>query len=319
MSKVSIKDATVRIKPASTMCEFIAELSDLTAMPANVLNIHQLYGGTSSAEQLNTDGAALLKPTLTNDDVAFLKELSVEAAADEDSSSRPIRLADILTITRDDESAAEDDEPADVDDVDADGDEVAAGKTSKTRAKRQKEQRKERQRARARLTLQDLIWLNEVLSERRRHSSSAADGQPAVYLHQLLVGSQLALPRNEIHERDPALEARCVRLRLEQDARVYNAMTKNVDTSRRQLPDDTIAYQSVYFRCYGWTFFFNQIDFSVYSESHQPADDRRRPIPVLGGRWLCVRLHRRRAVDRQSGLWLPAAAGHHLCAGHCAG
>lgn len=176
----------------------------------------------------------------------LLKELSVANSNNDDKdTAKPVQFMDILNITSAEFSDGENDGESSDDNNDEDTSELGAvahnKNVSKSRAKRIKEQRKERQRERVRLTLADLIWLNTLLTTRRRDGCADSDG---IYLHQLLAGSNLSLPRNEIHERDPALEARCVRLRLEQDARVYNVMTKNVDSSRRQLPDDTIAYQS---------------------------------------------------------------------------
>lgn len=249
MSKISIKDATIRIKPSPTMCAYISGL-DVHEMPANLLSVYRLFGGCS-ADKITAcpagSTAQLAKPTLTADDVDLLNELNTTKSEQKDKeATSPIQFNDILNITTSELSDGNDDG---FDGCDGTDDEevvelpaAAANKSiSKSRAKRLKEQRKECQRERVRLTLADLIWLNTLLTTRRRNGSADSDG---VYLHQLLAGSKLSLPRNEIQERDPALEARCVRLRLEQDARVYNAMTKNVDSSRRQLPDDTIAYQS---------------------------------------------------------------------------
>lgn len=240
MSKISIKDTRVRIKPSATLCAYIVALQDVNEMPANVRTIYQLFGGTTATPIAVLNDVELNKPSLTNADLAFLKQLNAEQAASDDGTTG-IRLADILTIAGDESDA---DNDADSDDEDVE--EVGSGKAlSKTRAKKLKEERKERQKARACLTLQDLLWLNALLVQRRTDSATTKDDdEPCVYLHQLLAGSRLLLPRNEVHERDPVLEARCVRLRLEQDARVYRSMTKNVDTSRRLMPDDSIAFQS---------------------------------------------------------------------------
>ena len=55
--------------------------------------------------------------------------------------------------------------------------------------------------------------------------------------------AELQLPANEIVERNPVLEERIKRLKAQQENRVYNSMTKNVDSSRKFIPEETISYQ----------------------------------------------------------------------------
>lgn len=54
----------------------------------------------------------------------------------------------------------------------------------------------------------------------------------------------LKLPENEIVPRNPELEKRIQRLKAEQEQRKYESMTKNVDSTRQNKPEDTIAFQS---------------------------------------------------------------------------
>lgn len=89
------------------------------------------------------------------------------------------------------------------------------------------------------LVLQDLKWLNKYMVEERK---SDASNKKSSYLHQLLQGCKLLLPENEILERDPELEARCQRLKLEQEELVYRKMTKDVDPTKN-YPEDSIGYQ----------------------------------------------------------------------------
>lgn len=69
-------------------------------------------------------------------------------------------------------------------------------------------------------------------------------GKNEQFLHEILQDSLLILPQNEIQERNPELEARCLKLKAELAKKEYQNMTKNVDNSRKRLPEDTIAYQS---------------------------------------------------------------------------
>lgn len=87
------------------------------------------------------------------------------------------------------------------------------------------------------LGLQDLHWLySHIQTENGKLGSK-------VYLHELLEGSEIVLPKNEEIPRNAELEKRCQKLRAEQQNREYQNMTKNVDGFRRKLPEDTIAYQ----------------------------------------------------------------------------
>lgn len=67
-------------------------------------------------------------------------------------------------------------------------------------------------------------------------------GQTA-YLCDVIDGADFKLPENEVVARNPVLEKRIQRLMREQEQRVYNSMTKNVDSSRKFEPEETISYQ----------------------------------------------------------------------------
>uniref|UniRef100_A0A182TS27 Endoplasmic reticulum-based factor for assembly of V-ATPase n=1 Tax=Anopheles melas TaxID=34690 RepID=A0A182TS27_9DIPT len=87
------------------------------------------------------------------------------------------------------------------------------------------------------LNLADLKWLYGALRDLRQTDPTVP------YLHALLAGCRLKLPENPICERNPELEARCQRLRKEQEDREYHRMTKNVDSIRKHMPEETISYQ----------------------------------------------------------------------------
>lgn len=63
------------------------------------------------------------------------------------------------------------------------------------------------------------------------------------FLCDVIETASLVLPQNERVERNPELEERIQRLKREQEQRVYNIMTKNVDTRRKYEPEETISYQ----------------------------------------------------------------------------
>lgn len=88
------------------------------------------------------------------------------------------------------------------------------------------------------ITLKDVKWLDQVLKEQRKNE------QTEMYLHELLEQCDLILPQNEIIERNPELEARCVKLRQKQEEYLYHKMTRNVDGQFKDNPEDTISFQS---------------------------------------------------------------------------
>ncbi|CAB3369960.1 Hypothetical predicted protein [Cloeon dipterum] len=57
------------------------------------------------------------------------------------------------------------------------------------------------------------------------------------------LGFTIELPEPQQQPRNPQLEARCQRLRREQEAREYRQMTKSVDAARRKEPEESIAFQ----------------------------------------------------------------------------
>ncbi|XP_037947992.1 uncharacterized protein LOC119683446 [Teleopsis dalmanni] len=87
------------------------------------------------------------------------------------------------------------------------------------------------------LYINDLRWLNSFLLKLRKDNGSD------IYLHNIIEKCELILPQNEIIERNPELEARCQKLREQQQNLEYQKMTKNVDATLKNFPEDTIAYQ----------------------------------------------------------------------------
>jgi len=57
------------------------------------------------------------------------------------------------------------------------------------------------------------------------------ESRPCAYLHELLRGSSLHIPELPKPERNPELEARCQRLRLEQQEKAYQNMVSDVNAS----------------------------------------------------------------------------------------
>lgn len=87
------------------------------------------------------------------------------------------------------------------------------------------------------LNLDDLYWVHDYI---KRHNETS---ETPVYFHELFEGSEVILPKNVEVERNPELEKRCQLLKNQQQNRVYQKMTKNVDNMRQKHPEDTISYQ----------------------------------------------------------------------------
>ncbi|CAH0724681.1 unnamed protein product, partial [Brenthis ino] len=84
----------------------------------------------------------------------------------------------------------------------------------------------------------DLNWLYDYLQLKRSNGD-----KDTPYLHTLLADAHIEVPKNEMIKRNPVLEARCVKLRSQQEAREYRKMTKGVDNVRMRFPEDSISYQ----------------------------------------------------------------------------
>nr|CAH7758076.1 unnamed protein product [Callosobruchus chinensis] len=64
-----------------------------------------------------------------------------------------------------------------------------------------------------------------------------------IYLHELLEGSQIILPQNKLVPRSKTLQQRCKQLNEKENNRIYNEMTKNVESAKKCHPDDSIKNQ----------------------------------------------------------------------------
>lgn len=114
-----------------------------------------------------------------------------------------------------------------------DASDAPIGITSLRKSKKSKKEKI----ANAMLEIEDLKWLNKYLQEYRKSATEK------VYLHELFDNSDVILPSPRVTPRNPELEARIQRLTAQQNAREYQAMTKSIDSVRKCLPEDSIAYQ----------------------------------------------------------------------------
>lgn len=236
MSKGYIKDCRITIKPSTTLIDFICSLSNENSMPENFIKIYNSYtnDNNSTGKKTISIEKQFSNVQYTKEESIILKDLSFNKFANDTDSDIMQALSKLLIKTENlsDESDSNDTEEDDILTLDN-------TPKSKNQLKRYKEQQKQKRRAKLSINLNDLKWLHSYLIDKRTNDKNCE-----IYLHELLEDSKLILPKNEIVERNPELEARCVKLRLQQDARRYRAMTKNVDSTKKHVPEDTIAYQS---------------------------------------------------------------------------
>lgn len=86
------------------------------------------------------------------------------------------------------------------------------------------------------LSIEDCNYLHDYLNEENKKNGKK------IWLHELLEGSEIILPKNKEVARDKELEKRCNSLRQQQANAAYFRMTKNFDM-KKYSPDDTIGYQ----------------------------------------------------------------------------
>lgn len=227
MNKGSIKDPSIALKPSSKLVEFIKTLDDPSIdLPENLLKLYRAF--TKDTSDRNIHQQPIPIQSYSKEEQKLLDGLRDES---KQSSSIGQCLKSLsVSFDNDEESSSDEIETLSADD---------SKSTGKNQARKNRAKQREKELSRLTLTLTDLKWLNQYLAKLRETDESVS------YLHELIEGSKLILPKNEVIERNPELEARCQKLRREQEEQRYRMMTKNVDCSRTQDPEETISYQSM--------------------------------------------------------------------------
>uniref|UniRef100_A0A182T5G2 Biogenesis of lysosome-related organelles complex 1 subunit 5 n=1 Tax=Anopheles maculatus TaxID=74869 RepID=A0A182T5G2_9DIPT len=210
MDKLPITDPSIRIVPSKDLRQFIGNnLSMSPSVPATVREIYNTFNagrrGKASKNKLNTSSTAA---------DGAQKHSSIDFTEDE----RILIGRMVKTIAKNEECDA-----SSVEFMQPKEDKLPDTNTDDADA--------------TLLNLGDIKWLYGTLNQLRQTD------QAVPYLHALLRGCELKLPQNPIQERNPVLEARCQRLRKEQEDREYHRMTKNVDSIRKHMPEETLSYQ----------------------------------------------------------------------------
>lgn len=241
MSKTTIKNPTISIRPSPKLIEFIKSLEDHPEvdLPENLLKVYQAF--TQDTRPRNVYKSSSESSSASSVGVYSEDEKQLLVALSDDTFQGATDLENCMKslsvhVSNSDGNTDEDSHHSDVETL------APHERISKNKARQIRAKQRQRELAKLTLDLADLKWLYCHLNDARQKET--ADGADAVpYLHELVEGSQLILPANEIVERNPELEARCQRLKLEQDDYKYRQMTKNVDCSRTYEPEETISYQ----------------------------------------------------------------------------
>lgn len=217
--KGSLIDTNLKIFPPEKLLNFLKTIPLDEIVPVNILKLTNKEGEIKGKNQKD------FKPSiiqLNNHDIDNLTKIKKALNKTEDSTTveeKPISDTESVeehNKTNEEESRGRPDEEA-------------------------KKEEKEKSKQDPFLLTSDLDWLYIYLQKRK------TDGEKDIpYLHVLLEGATIEAPENKTMKRNPVLEARCVKLRSQQESREYRKMTKGVDNVRMRFPEDSISYQSKY-------------------------------------------------------------------------
>lgn len=285
MSKASIKQPSIGIRPSSKLIDFIKTLDDPALdLPENLLKVYQAFSQDTRPRNVCKPADASVG-AYSEDEKQLLVTLSDDTFQGATDLEKTMKSLSVLVS-----GGSGDDDDSHNSDVEtlAPDERISKNKARQIRAKQ-----RQKELAKLALNLADLKWLQTHLNDARQ---KAADDAATPYLHELVDGSQLILPPNEIVQRDPALEARCQRLKIEQDEQQYRQMTKNVDCTRTFEAEETLSYQG---KPTSTACIFSKRRFTdslsvlsahfSYSQANESSFDCRGTVLIFGGRWFCVR------------------------------
>lgn len=225
----SLVDTNLRIYPSNNLLDYLKSIPITDDVP---LNIGRLVKGRNY-EAKHKEAKEVVPVHLNSTDIENLNKIKAVMKFDDE--------------VKEEEQENVDEEPK-KDNVDndkqntvsetTDPDEKALDKSKLNKEKDKKEKEE------LYLLTADIDWLYTYLQKQRKTKSDGDKDVP--YLHVLLEGSSVKTPENQVLPRDPVLEARCVKLRAQQEAREYRKMTKGVDNVRMKFPEDSISYQCMY-------------------------------------------------------------------------
>ncbi|XP_046962202.1 uncharacterized protein LOC124531731 isoform X1 [Vanessa cardui] len=212
--KGSIVDTNIKIYPTETLIKFLKTITPSDELPHN---ISEIVTGNNKAT-FKTYSSDETKPIhLSSSEIDYLKKIKEshpDIVSDETISTPPVTETNTKVEGNKDEK---------------DGNNKSDEKPDMTSEKKNSD---------VFLVTADIDWLYNHLKVKRDNGEKNIP-----YLHTLLEGARIEVPENETIKRNPVLEARCVKLRAQQEAREYRKMTKGVDNVRMRFPEDNISYQ----------------------------------------------------------------------------
>lgn len=211
--KGSLADTKLKIIPSKILVDFINSLSVETLVPVNISKLASIkFKGTLKYKDEDKDRVNI---KFNNDEINILNKISYLTKA-----------------------------TASLDDEVSDSKEPSLNKKSDSNKKTSSEKKNDEQSDKSSLNDEsyletfDIEWLYSYIEQERNIKKNNIP-----FLHELLEGSKIIVPENKVIKRNPDLEARCVTLRAQQEAREYRKMTKTVDNVRMRYPEESISYQ----------------------------------------------------------------------------
>lgn len=213
--KGSLVDSKIKIYPSKQLQNYINCVTVSDDMPPNIL---KLVKGAKSLNQKQTNPIERTKSSYNKNDVEKLNKIKA-----------------IMKKLCNDSNDIDENKSEDLNEVEETEQNSDKSELNEIELKDEKEDLKDK----IYLNTDDIDWIYAYIVKKKGEG-----GNEVPYLHVLFEGSQIELPENEIIKRNPILEARCVKLRAQQEAREYRKMTKSVDNVRMKFPEDSISYQS---------------------------------------------------------------------------
>ncbi|XP_045492444.1 uncharacterized protein LOC123691901 [Colias croceus] len=226
--KGSLVDTHLRIYPTKSFVNFLKTIPVTKEVPSNIVHLINDENKCTVTYIENVDTTTIQLTDKDYEHLKKVKEAMGKLNPEEDSPESELKTKE------NDDNMVEDSNKDSKGDNDVEDSEDASDK-EESQVKPEKEVLKEENKKF--LITSDLDWLYVYMKGKRQK------GEDIPYLHELLEGADIKMPDNQILKRNPDLEARCVKLRAQQEAREYRKMTKGVDNVRIRFPEDSISYQ----------------------------------------------------------------------------
>ncbi|XP_075970325.1 uncharacterized protein LOC142972852 [Anticarsia gemmatalis] len=236
----SLIDTNLSVYPTNNLLNYLKTLAIKDDAPSNIIKL--VKGKDYEPKQKTNKEEKESSPIhLNSQDIENLNKIRATVKIEEDvvEDSEDIPEEEIKEKGSKDEAHDDSDKKSNKKD-DPKDESKKAKEDSNEKTKKSKEDCNEKSKKEEvlHLTTSDIDWLYNHLQKLR---SKGDKNVP--YLHTLLEGAEIGIPDNSVIKRNPILEARCVKLRAQQEAREYRKMTKSVDNVRMRFPEDSINYQ----------------------------------------------------------------------------